>query len=399
MHKEIENRVDLEKAGLSESFEASAKIPLEQHVDDFEDNLRDTGRTEDHCKATSNRVRRIVNECKFTFMSDLSPSKTVSWLAAQKRNNQTSDQTARHYLTAIKQFSRWLVHDGRVRNDKLAHCKLNRGKRVDRVHVRRELTQDEFECLFETTRSGPVRSKLTGIQRCMLYLAAISTGLRASELASLTPGSFDVDADIPTVTVAPNNEKARRGATLPLPAHIVEFLKGWFKELGETGTLWPGKWAQYKQAGRFLQKDLAAAREAWIQKAECSEDRSERERSQFLLYETQEGFADFHALRHTFLSQLSRAGASAKVMQMMARHSTIAMTLERYTHANQSDLYAAVQKLPGISGSVVQKKPSSRQQDAASGHLVAGLVAGAGDTSCESVRSIEENRPFPRASL
>jgi len=36
MLKEIEDRVDLEKAGLSESFEESAKTPLSQHVDEFE---------------------------------------------------------------------------------------------------------------------------------------------------------------------------------------------------------------------------------------------------------------------------------------------------------------------------------------------------------------------------
>ena len=38
MLKEIEDRVDLEKAGLSESFEESAKTPLSQHVYEFEAN-------------------------------------------------------------------------------------------------------------------------------------------------------------------------------------------------------------------------------------------------------------------------------------------------------------------------------------------------------------------------
>jgi integrase/recombinase XerD len=399
MLKEIEDRVDLEKAGLSESFEESAKTPLSQHVDEFEANLRDADRTEDHCKATANRVRRIINECRFTFMSDLSPSKTLSWIGERKRNDEMSDQTARHYRTAIKQFSKWLVKDGRTKSDRLAHLELDKGKKVDPVHERRELTQDELAYLLDATRTGPVRSKLTGGQRFKLYLVAMSTGLRASELASLTPKSFDLEAAIPVVTVAPKDEKARRGATLPLPPHIVELLKEWFKELGHTDTLWPGKWAKHKQAGRFLKKDLAAAREAWLNEVESSEDQTKREQSPVLLYETEEGFADFHALRHTFLSQLSRAGAPAKVMQKMARHSTIAMTLERYTHANQSDLYSAVRKLPEISGNAVQTNPSAAQQTAASGHLVAGLVAGVGDNSCESVRSIEENRPFPRASL
>ena len=87
---------------------------------------------------------------------------------------------------------------------------------VTPVHERRELTPDELAYLLDATRTGPVRSKLTGGQRFKLYLVAMSTGLRASELASLTPKSFDLEAPIPVVTVAPKDEKARRGATLPL---------------------------------------------------------------------------------------------------------------------------------------------------------------------------------------
>jgi integrase len=310
-----------------------------------------------------------------------------------------SDQTGRHYHRAIKQFSKWLVYDERTKKDRLAHSRLDKGKKVERVHERRELTLDELQLLFEATLAGPVRSKLTGLQRFRLYLTALSTGLRARELASLTPKSFDLEAEIPTVTVAPKDEKARRGATLPLPLHLVELLKEWFRELGLKETLWPGTWATHKEAGKFLKKDFAAAREAWINEAETAEDQTERQKSHFLLHETDEGFADFHALRHTFLSQLSRAGASAKVMQMMARHSTIAMTLERYTHANQSDLYSAVQKLPSISAKVVLGEPSTGQRPAASERLVAGLVAGADDNRCDLVRSIEECRPFPAASL
>lgn len=399
MLKEIEDRVDLEKAGLSETFEESEKKSLDQHADEFEANLRDAGRTEEHCKTASNRVRRIIDECRFVFISDLSASRTLAWIAARKRTNQMSDQTARHYLTTMKQFSKWLVDDGRTKKDRLVHSRLDKGKKVARVHERRELTLDELELLLEVTSTGPVRSKLTGLQRFRLYVTAMSTGLRASELSSLTPESFDLEAEIPTVTVAPKDEKARRGATLPLPLHLVELLKEWFRDLGVKETLWPGTWAKYKEAGKFLKKDCEAARETWINDADSSEGQAERRESHFLLHETEDGFADFHALRHTFLSQLSRSGASAKVMQMMARHSTIAMTLERYTHANQSDLYSAVQRLPTISGSLIQAKPVRRPQPAASDHLVAGLVAGPDDISCEPVTTIEEKRPFSTASL
>ena len=73
------------------------------------------------------------------------------------------------------------------------------------------------------------------------------------------------------------------------------------------------------------------------------------EKTDFLSYRDDDGRqADFHALRHTFLSRLGRSGASAKVMQRLARHSTVGLTLDRYTHAGLYDLQAAVEKLPPL---------------------------------------------------
>ena len=42
---------------------------------------------------------------------------------------------------------------------------------------------------------------MEGTTRGMLYRFATMTGLRAAELASLTPASFDLAADTPTVTL------------------------------------------------------------------------------------------------------------------------------------------------------------------------------------------------------
>ena len=53
-----------------------------------------------------------------------------------------------------------------------------------------------------------------------------------------------------------------------------------------------------------------------------------------LVYRNQDGLvADFHALRHTFMTNLAIAGVHPKTAQMLARHSTIAMTMDRYTHS------------------------------------------------------------------
>ena len=42
--------------------------------------------------------------------------------------------------------------------------------------------------------------------------------------------------------------------------------------------------------------------------------------------------ADFHSLRHTFITNLARGGVHPKVAQALARHSTITLTMDRYSH-------------------------------------------------------------------
>ena len=58
--------------------------------------------------------------------------------------------------------------------------------------------------------------------------------------------------------------------------------------------------------------------------------------------------ADFHALRHTFITRLVQSGASVKVAQELARHSTPVLTLGRYSHIGLHDTSAALDALPSL---------------------------------------------------
>jgi integrase len=60
------------------------------------------------------------------------------------------------------------------------------------------------------------------------------------------------------------------------------------------------------------------------------------------------GVADFHALRHTYVSRLVRSGANIKVAQELARHSTPVLTLGRYAHMEIVDQRKALDALPAI---------------------------------------------------
>jgi len=99
----------------------------------------------------------------------------------------------------------------------------------------------------------------------------------------------------------------------------------------------------------MLRADLASARAAWVKETvEDSHERQEREKSDFLTYRNSAGeIADFHATRHTYVSELAASGASVKTVQELARYSTPTLTFGKYAHARKEDLTAALDALPG----------------------------------------------------
>jgi len=89
--------------------------------------------------------------------------------------------------------------------------------------------------------------------------------------------------------------------------------------------LWPGKWAENRRAAQMVRRDLESAG---------------------IPYRNSQGRVfDFHAFRHTFITNLSRAGVFPKVAQELARHSSITLTLARYTHMGLFDLKAGIAAL------------------------------------------------------
>ena len=61
-------------------------------------------------------------------------------------------------------------------------------------------------------------------------------------------------------------------------------------------------------------------------------------------------YADFHALRHTFISNLARAGVHPRNAQALARHSTIDLTMNVYTHIAMEDLVSDIEAMPPVLG-------------------------------------------------
>ena len=75
---------------------------------------------------------------------------------------------------------------------------------------------------------------MAGPERVKLYLLAANTGLRASELASLTWQLFVLDGPAPTVVVLAAFSKRRRDDTLPMRNTLAEQFKQWQAERNES---------------------------------------------------------------------------------------------------------------------------------------------------------------------
>ncbi|MCX5654724.1 MAG: hypothetical protein NTY65_08775 [Planctomycetota bacterium] len=81
------------------------------------------------------------------------PSTVQAAVASLRDDDNLSLQTCNHYLRAIKQFSRWLRRDGRVREDALAYLQ-GYNVQLDRRHDQRTLTDDELARLIAAAEAG-----------------------------------------------------------------------------------------------------------------------------------------------------------------------------------------------------------------------------------------------------
>jgi len=190
----------------------------------------------------------------------------------------------------------------------------------------------------------------------MMYILAAWTGFRKGELGSLTSRSLCLDGDPPTATVEACNRKHRRSGTQILHPDVVRLLRKWLKTKSDrkpesllfpiSGRV-PG--GVERKTYKMIQRDLASARTKWINEArKNAQDRKRREESDFLAHKNHAGlFADFHSLRHYFITSLERSGVSHKMAQTLARHSDIRLTLGVYTHVGLHDQSAAIASLPG----------------------------------------------------
>ena len=371
--------------GLVKSERVSVSKSLTDHLDDYAAALAAKGNTSKHVKLSKKRISRVFDGCGFRYWGDLSASKVQSFLSGLREADEADGEDAvgisaatfNYYLGSIKAFSRWMVKDRRAVSSPLSHLDIL-NVRMDRRHDRRALTEEELRRLMKATMGGRELSgwnikrvvtwRLSGFDRSMLYRLAVETGLRVGEIRSLTPASFDFRSKLATVKVAAAYSKHRRDDTLPLLATTAAMLREYVNKRPLDKPLFT--LPRREAIAGVLRVDLEAAGIPY-------RDATNR-------------VVDFHALRHTFITNLAQGGVHPKTAQSLARHSTITLTMDRYSHTGRDDEFRALSALPNLSQpSSNGDSPAAEQNQKQSPSVSADCLLERGrfrDTSVDSER-------------
>jgi len=329
----IETVVQQIKLGVASSAELDALLGrkesdgLEGHLTKFQKSLSRKDNTQKHVKLTMSRVRLIVTGCEFETLDDLDADTAEEFLSEYCVREDIGHRTYNHYLQSLDSFGNWLAHPKRRILDRNPFAGIpRRNAATDVRHQRRALSEKEIALVIQTARDSDYSVQCyDGPTRARLYLLSYMTGLRKGELASLMPGSFDLDAPQPTLTVEAKSSKHRRKDTLPLHTDLLPLIRGWIANLAVDEPLFP--LLAKRKAYKMIRRDLEEAG---------------------IPYETDEGLADFHAAgRHTHITGLLKNGVSLVEAKELARHSDVRMTM-KYTHIGLDDQAKAVNQLPSL---------------------------------------------------
>jgi|GEM_PF-708237 len=396
---ELVKKAERQRIGLFDPAEEHATRPLFEHLGDYAAVLESKGDTSEHINQTHSRIAAVLNGCRIAFARDADPVRVADWLNELRRDSAamelpqgqatftpseaarllgisgtavratvkrhgfaatgngiartlpratvealalragkgTGPQTVNHYVRAVRGFFRWLAKVKRIGSNPLDTLELLNVS-VDVRRGRRELTVEELQELFRTTRTSDRTFRgLCGEDRYQLYLMAAGTGFRASALAGLTPNDFDFMT--PSVTLAAKRNKSRKPKVQPLPSDVADSLRIYLVGRAAQSPVWGGTWAKGHKAAEMLRGDLASAGIPYV-------------------VEGPDGplYADFHSLRHSFLTLGGRAGIDLRTLQELAGHSKPEQTA-RYSHRRFHDLAGAISKLPALGLVESQKSP------------------------------------------
>tara|TARA_Y100000589_G_scaffold133739_1_gene127756 strand:- start:811 stop:2157 length:1347 start_codon:yes stop_codon:yes gene_type:complete len=306
--EKIVQEAQQEQAGIiaPKEMRDAAGTPVAEHLANFVADLKTKGRAKKHYSLTQSRGERLIDECSWQHLKDITSHSFLSWRAKQKK---LSAKSLNEYLIAINSMLNWLQKHNCILANPLANVEKvsTVGKETFK---RRALTDDEVKRLLEVSEA-----------RRPIYLTALLTGLRRKEINSLVCADFSLYTDKPTISLRAENAKNDKAAVFQLRADLASELR---KIIPANAKPTSKPWKMPRSEA--VKRDLIRAG------IELEDARGRR--------------VDFHALRHTLGTNLARAGVAPRVAMEIMRHSDMRLTMKIYTDEGMLPTAPAFAGLP-----------------------------------------------------
>ena len=252
--------------------------------------------------------------------------------------NGASNRTANLEVGALKAFLRWAVDAGLCESNAIQRLRMLPETPRYQRRIRRALSEDEIERLLEAALDEDLALHQARVPQFALWLMLLETGARWGELMLATWG--DLDHEARALCLRASTTKSGRPRTVPLRAPVAEHLA----ELRAIQADVHGR--PMVEGDRILQTpkgrpwpvcstNALRALHRLLQAAEIPK-------------RTEQGTVDVQALRHTYATRLVRAGVGLAVVQRLLGHASVQQTCAAYTHLGDSDLRAAIERLPPL---------------------------------------------------
>jgi integrase/recombinase XerD len=235
---------------------------------------------------------------------------------ASLRHLGMSPRTAARRLSAMRQFFRFLLAEGRRADDPSA---VLDSPRLDRP-LPKILSQEEVASLIEAAAR---RDAAEGLRLSALVELLYATGMRVSELVSLPLAAVERDPEALIV-----RGKGGKERLVPLGEPARDAILAWLG--ARAASLRSGKASVYLFPSRSREGHLTRQRFAQLLKELAVAADIDPQR------------VSPHVLRHAFASHLLAHGADLRSVQLMLGHADIATT-QIYTHVLDDKLRALVE--------------------------------------------------------
>ncbi len=304
----------MEKTGMiaPEAIRKAAQSPIQSHLAQYVADLNALNRDPQYVRELNNRVLKLIRDCKWEALRDVTADSFQCWRAKQNR----SPKTLNEYLGSVSSFLSWMEKHERIAKNPLKNV-LKVQTNGKQTRPRRAFTDDEMHRLL----------KVAGKRR-VLYLTAVMTGLRRSELKHVDRDDVHLESKVKYLSARASTTKNHKQAIIALHPDVSADLATLLETLPKSED---AIFADLMPNMDQFRADLKAAGIEFINAKGLR--------------------ADFHSLRHTLATNLAKAGTAPRVAMEIMRHSDMRLTAKTYTDAGQLPIADAVLHLPSLIGS------------------------------------------------